>query len=251
MNPELSPITSKSTPGRGTMTLRWAVLAGGLLLLAAVLIGRQFGHLLPVLEETVARHGALGWVLFVLVAMVCTSVFVPDTVFAVMAGMLYGVLGGTVIITVAVFLTASVDFLLARRWLFGTVRRWLERQPRLAAIERAIHREGFRFQFLLRLTPLSPVVLSYVLGTTPTRFGTFLAACVGLIPGLFAEVYLGHVARRIARVAHDPSLHSPAHTVFALLSLASCLAILAWLTRIARRAIADAEGSGKERAGAE
>lgn len=248
MNPDPSPLPTASAPGPGGMTLRWKMLTGAGFLVAAVLLGREFGHLMPVLRAWAASQGALGWVLFVVAVMVFTSVFVPDTVFAVTAGMLYGVAGGTALVTVAVFLTASMNFLVARRWLSGTVRRWLDRQPRMAAIERAIHREGFRFQLLLRLTPLSPVALSYALGTTPTRFGTFIAACVGLIPGLFVEVYLGHVAQSVAQVAHAPSHHSPAHTVFTVGSLAACLAVFAYITRIARRALAGQESDLSEAA---
>lgn len=230
--------TARNPPG-----LRARILGGALVLLVIAALGREFGHRLPELEHWIASQGFLGWVVFVAATMVCTSLFVPDTVFAVMAGVLYGVLGGTTIITVAVLLTASVNFVMARRWLFDVVRRWLERQPRLAAIERAVQREGLRLQFLIRLTPLSPVAVSYVLGTTTTRFVTFLTACVGLIPALFVEVYLGHFARHMVRVAHEPSSLSKTHTLFTVLSLALCLAVLAYISRIARKALAEAEAA--------
>ena len=62
---------------------------------------------------------------------------------------------------------------IARLFLHEMVRRWLSGNPRLAAIERAVNREGFRFQFLLRLTPLHPVTVSYLLGAGNTRFRRF------------------------------------------------------------------------------
>lgn len=241
MNPDIPTPNPERPADRGATTLRWRILGGGLLLLAAGLLGREFGHHLPALDRWIASQGFWGWAVFILVTVVGTSLFVPDTVFAVMAGVLYGVAGGTAIITLAVFLTASVDFLVARRWLFGVVRRWLERQPRLAAIERAVQREGLRFQFLIRLTPLSPVAVSYVLGTTHTRFGPFLAACLGLIPGLFVEVYLGHVAQHVVRTVNEPSVHSRTHTAVTLASLAVCLCVLAYITRLARRALSEVE----------
>jgi len=203
--------------------------------------GREFGHRLPELELWIERQGFLGWLVFLLVTVVGTSLFIPDTVFAVMAGVLWGVPGGSLLITVAALLTASLNFLLARRWLHATVRRWLERQPRLAAIERAVQHEGLRFLLLIRLTPLSPVAVSYLLGTTRTRFGPFLLACAGLIPGLVVEVYLGHVAKHVAHVAGEPEAHPRVHTVLTVAGLALCFALLAYITRIARRAIADAE----------
>ncbi|MBN8247433.1 MAG: VTT domain-containing protein [Verrucomicrobia bacterium] len=203
--------------------------------------GRELGHRLPAIEQWIEGQGLAGWVVFIALTVVGTSLLVPDTVFAVMAGVLYGVPGGSLIITLAAFLTASLNFLLARRWLHAPVRRWLERQPRLAAIERAVHREGLKFLFLIRLTPLSPVAVSYLLGTTPTRFGPFLLACAGLIPGLVVEVYVGHVAKHVVHVAGDPDAHSRMHTGLTVAGLVLCLALMAYVTRIARRAIAEAE----------
>jgi len=235
---------SHTTPESGTRhTPEWLRHAAMALVLLGVLVwvGRELGHRLPAIEQWIEQQGFAGWVVFIALTVVGTSLFIPDTVFAVMAGVLYGVPGGSLLITVAAFLTASLNFLLARRWLHAAVRRWLERQPRLAAIERAVQREGLRFLFLIRLTPLSPVAVSYLLGTTPTRFGPFLLACTGLIPGLVVEVYLGHVAKHVVRVAGDPEAHSRAHTVLTVAGLALCLALLAYITRIARQAIASAE----------
>lgn len=203
--------------------------------------GRTLGHRVPAMEQWIEGQGLLGWVAFIGLTVLGTSLLVPDTVFAVMAGVLYGVPGGSLIITLAAFLTASLNFLLARRWLHAPVRRWLEGQPRLAAIERAVHREGLRFLFLIRLTPLSPVAVSYLLGTTPTRFGPFLLACTGLIPGLVVEVYVGHVAKHVVHVAGDPAAHSWVHTALTVAGLVLCLTLMAYVTRIARRAIAEAE----------
>ncbi|MBL9175409.1 MAG: TVP38/TMEM64 family protein [Verrucomicrobiales bacterium] len=217
------------------------VIAGVLLLMVAAGVGREVGHRIPALESWIEQQGIWGWLVFVGVTLVCTSCFVPDTLFAVMAGVLYGVAGGTAIITVAVLLTAVLNFTLARWWLHGMVRRWLSRRPRLAAIERAVDREGLRFLVLLRLTPLSPVAVSYLLGTTRTRFIPFLASSLGLIPGLFVEVYLGHVARHVVGAAGAVPGHSHAHAALTLMGLALCFALLAYVTRIARRAIAEAE----------
>ncbi|MBX3732254.1 MAG: VTT domain-containing protein [Verrucomicrobiae bacterium] len=216
----------------------------GLVLLAlAAWFGTRFGHQLPALESWVAQQGALGWLIFVAAAIVGTSLFIPDTVFAVAAGALFGFAGGAALMTTAVLLTATLNFTLARRWLRGPVRRWIEHQPRLAAVERAVGREGLRFLFLLRLTPLSPVAVSYLLGTTSTRFGPFLATSLGILPTLWVEVYLGHVAGHIVRVAANPGAHRHLHTLLTVSGLVVAVLFLAYVTRIARKAIAEAEAA--------
>lgn len=204
-------------------------------------LGRYFGHHLPALENWIATHGWLGALFFVAAVIVSTSLFVPDTIFAVLAGVLFGVGWGTLAVVCASLLTASVDFAISRQLLQDPVRRWLAANPRLAAIEQAVKREGLRFLFLLRLTPIHPVTVSYVLGATQTRFSTFLAASLGLILGLFVEVYFGYVARHVAMVAGQVSEHSTLHTVLTIAGLLACVAVLVYVTRLARRALAGYE----------
>jgi uncharacterized membrane protein YdjX (TVP38/TMEM64 family) len=212
-----------------------------LLLIAAVWLGRYFGHHLPALENWIASHGVGGIIVFVGVVIVFTSIFVPDTLFAIIAGALFGLAWGTVVAIIASLCTATVNFLVSRLFLHETVRRWLARNPRLAAIERAVNREGFRFQFLLRLTPLHPVTVSYMLGASNTRYPTFLAACLGLIPGLAVEVYFGYVAKHVAKVAGNVGEHSALHSALTIAGLALCVVLMVYVTRLARKAIAGYE----------
>lgn len=220
----------------------WIKAAAAILLVVvAVVAGRAFGHHIPELESWIAQHGFIGEAVFVIALVLATSMFVPDSLFAVMAGVLFGLARGTVLVVMGVMLTAAFNFVISRKIAREPVRRGLERVPKLAAIERAVNDEGFRFQFLLRLTPISPVTLNYLLGVTSTRFPTFLTACLGMIPGLFVEVYLGHVAKHVAELAHDPRHHERSHTILTLGGLVLCIVVLAYVTRLARRAVARQE----------
>ena len=147
---------------------RWTQLALlTLFVLAAIGLGRSFGHHIPALDRWIAANGLAGVLVFIGAVVLFTSVFVPDTVFAVIAGTLFGLGWGTLVVCLASLGTATVDFFLARWFLRERVRRWLAHRPRLAAIEQAVNREGLRFQFLLRLTPLNPVTVSYVRSSPP------------------------------------------------------------------------------------
>ncbi len=244
------PAPALPQPGIGPFRVRAVLyaLGGIILLLAAIGLGRSLGHRLPELEHWIGQQGMVGWLVFILLVVVGTSVFVPDTIFAVMAGVLFGVIEGTVLIAVAALLTASLNFALSRLWLHRLVRRWLTRQPRLAAIEQAVNREGLRFQVLLRLAPLNPVSVSYLLGSTNTRFRTFITASLALVPGLFVEVYFGHVAKHLAQVADDPARHGHGQFLLTVAGLVVCLALLVYLTRVARKAIAQYEQGGSREA---
>jgi uncharacterized membrane protein YdjX (TVP38/TMEM64 family) len=220
----------------------WIKLGLGLLLIgSAVVLGRDFGHHLPAIEESIESQGPWGYVTYVLAVVVLTSAFVPDTVFAVMAGMLFGVVWGTGIMTAACRLTATLDFGLGRFFLQQAVRQWLARKPHLAAIERAVERQGFRFQFLLRLTPINPVTVSYVLGATNTRYPPCLVACLGLVPSLFVEVYFGYVAKHVAKISGKATEHSTLQSAVTIAGLLICVVVLVYVVRVARRALAECE----------
>ncbi len=235
---------TKTQPAAGTtgggdqVQLRWKLVAGAGLLLAATWVGSYFGHHLPAFERWIVSHGVAGFVVFVIALVVCTSLFVPDTIFAVAAGVLFGLVWGTVLVVAGSLLTAGLDFAIARHLLRARVRRWLEASPKLAAIERAMAREGLRLQFLLRLTPIHPVTVSYVLGASQTRFSTFLTASLGLIPALFVEVYFGYTAKHLAKAAGQISEHSSLHTAFTIAGLLLSAGLLAYVVRLARRALA-------------
>ena len=217
----------------------WLKLAAGVgLLVAAIWLGRYFGHHLPAFERWVESHGVAGFVIFVLALVVCTSLFVPDTIFAVAAGVLFGLVWGTVLVVVGSLLTAGLDFVISRHLLRARVRRWLEARPKLAAVERAVAREGLRLQFLLRLTPINPVTVNYVLGASQTQFSAFAAATPGFIPALFVEVYFGYTAKHLAKVTGQVSEYSSLHTVVTIAGLMLSVVLLAYVVRLSRRALA-------------
>lgn len=237
-NSALARPDAGASAGNDRFRLRWKLAMGAVLLVAAIWLGSFFGHHLPAFERWVESHGIAGFVVFVIALVVCTSLFVPDTIFAVAAGVLFGLVWGTVLVVAGSLLTAGLDFAISRHVLRARVRRWLEASPKLAAVERAVACEGLRLQFLLRLTPIHPVTVSYVLGASETRFATFLTACLGLIPALFVEVYFGYTAKHLAKAAGEVSEHSSLHTAFTIAGLLLSAGLLAYVVRLARRALA-------------
>ena len=117
----------------------------------------------------------------------------------------------------------------------------LERHPKLQAIQHAVNQEGLRLQLLLRMAPISPVTVSYVLGATGVRFWTFLIATAGLIPAILMNAYFGYTANHVTKVAGNASEQSTMHTVATIVGLVVCVVISIAITRIATKAISDAE----------
>lgn len=222
-------------------TIGFRLLVGLTVLSAVVWFGRDVADEIKVMESWIAGHGVWGRVAFVAAIIVFTSMFVPDTVLAIAGGALFGLLWGTVLTAVGTVLTAALNFLTARSLLRPRIERMLEQHPKLRAIRDAANREGLRLQLLLRLAPINPVSISYVLGASGVRFSTFLIATVGLIPGLFAEVYFGYTASHLTKVAGKVSEHSTLHTVVTVAGFVVCVLLMIVIGRIATKALADVE----------
>ena len=65
----------------------------------------------------------------------------------------------------------------------------------------AVARSELKINMLLRLTPLNPATVSYILGATGVRFPGFLLACLALTPHLLIEVYFGFAGKHLARIS--------------------------------------------------
>jgi uncharacterized membrane protein YdjX (TVP38/TMEM64 family) len=212
----------------------------GVAVLALVFwVGRFAAHELKAVEDWIAGLDYWGPLAFMALLIVGTSLFVPDTLFAVAGGALFGLAWGTVLTFVAASLSAVLNFWISRKLLRERVLAILAGRPKLAAIERAASRQGLRLLILLRLTPLNPATISYAVGASEIGFGAFLVGCVGLAPGLFVEVYFGYVVTHVAHLAGGAHEHSRLHLVITAVGFAMCVVLLLYVTRLAHRALKD------------
>jgi uncharacterized membrane protein YdjX (TVP38/TMEM64 family) len=133
------------------------------------------------------------------------------------------------------------NYWFAHKLLRDRITHVLQRHRKLQAIQRAVQREGFRLQFMLRLAPLNAVSVSYVLGATGVRFPPLLLATVGLIPALFVEVYFGYVAKHVTKTVANVSTPSTLHHVLTIGGFLVCVVLIISIARVAQRALVDAE----------
>ncbi len=205
-----------------------------------VALGRWFGAEIPRIEAHVAEMGFWGPLVLMILVALLTPLFIPDTLFALSAGALFGLLWGTAIMVAGALAASCICYVFSRYLFRSRVQLLLSRNERTAAVVAATEQQGLRIQLLLRLTPLSPVLLSYALGTTRTRFSTFLIACLGIVPGVFVEVYFGYVAKHAAKLAGNVNPESTLHHVATFSGLAICLIAMYFITQTARKALSEA-----------
>jgi uncharacterized membrane protein YdjX (TVP38/TMEM64 family) len=133
------------------------------LLVMVVWFGRHAGGEIKSMESWIEGHGLWGGIAFVAMVVVFTSVFVPDTLLEIAAGVMFGLFWGTVLISVSAIITAALSYFFAGKLLRPRIDKLLENHPKLRAIARAANREGLRLQLLMRLSPLNQVLVSYAM----------------------------------------------------------------------------------------
>ncbi|HET9229383.1 MAG TPA: TVP38/TMEM64 family protein [Thermoanaerobaculia bacterium] len=195
-----------------------------------ILGGRQLEVYLPQFRAWVEGLGALAPVVFVLGYAVATLAFIPGSALTLAAGAIFGVVEGTIYTLLGATLGASAAFLVARYVARGAIERRISGNPRFAAIDRAVGREGFKIVALLRLSPALPfTLLNYALGLTRVRFLHYLAASIAMLPGTLLYVYSGAAVGDLAEGAGNWALLG--------VGLVATIVVTTFVTRLAGRAL--------------
>ena len=216
-------------------------LSVGLLLVAAiVLAGDEIQTHINAIEAWIKNLGPWSVMVFVGLFVVATSFIVPDTVLSIMAGALFGLVWGIAAVVGGSLLAAALQYALAQRLLRSRIERALAAKPSLAAIQRAVSRNEFRLQVLLRLTPLNPAMINYILGAAGVRFVGFLVACLALVPYLAIEVYFGYAAKHLARMAGQETHAGLLHDATVIGGLVMTIVVMVMVSRTARKAVMEA-----------
>lgn len=216
------------------------LVIGLLMLIAILVIGREIDHHINAIESWIGKLGPWGVLAFVGLFVFATSFLLPDTVLCIIAGALFGLRWGIIAVVGGSLLAGSLQFALAHQLLRTSIQRALAARPSLEAIQRAVSHDQFRLQVLLRLAPLNPATISYLLGAAGVRFSGLLIGCLALIPNLAIEVYFGHAGKHVARMASGNARTAHLHDMVIISGLAMCVVVMVLISKIARRAVRQA-----------
>ena len=87
--------------------------------------------------------------------------------------------------------------------------------------------------------------VNYIFGSAGVPFGSYLLAALGMVPGLFVEVYFGHLARHVAKSSAGVSSHSTGHLLLMIAGFIGCVALMIGIGHLGKRAIDKAEAEVK------
>lgn len=175
-------------------------LVAALAILAGVVLAWAFGvydHLRPEnlagLQRWVSGLGPWAPILYMVAYVLLELAFVPALPLTILAGVAFGPVWGTLYAWVGATLSAGLAFLVARYGWREMVAHWVAKSPRMARIDGAVVRHGWRILAFTRLVPVFPFNLqNYAYGLTGIRFSTYLlVSAVFMLPGTAAFTLAG------------------------------------------------------------
>jgi uncharacterized membrane protein YdjX (TVP38/TMEM64 family) len=208
---------------------------------ALVALARYF-RIDLLLKETVDwidGQGAVGGAAFIAIYIAACVFLVPGSVLTLGAGVIWGVVGGTAMVSVASTLGATAAFLTGRYLARGWVSTKIEGNRKFSAIDEAVGREGWKIVGLTRLSPVFPFnLLNYAFGLTGVRLKHyFFASWIGMFPGTVMYVYLGAVAGDLATIGAGGAQKTPAEWGMMMVGLLATVAVTLYVTKIAKAAL--------------
>eukprot|EP01116_Phalansterium_solitarium_P011215 TRINITY_DN26833_c0_g1_i1.p1 TRINITY_DN26833_c0_g1~~TRINITY_DN26833_c0_g1_i1.p1 ORF type:complete len:290 (-),score=53.98 TRINITY_DN26833_c0_g1_i1:270-1139(-) len=181
--------------------------------------------------------GYVGPIIYGTVHMLAVSVCFPATIlFELGAGFLYGLFGGVLIVLAAKTFGACIAFLLGRTLLRNWVRAKVAGNERFSNVYKNIGKDGWKFAFLLRLSPLPSWLNNYGLALTEIKFSAFIAATmIGTLPMITQHVYVGTLVQHATHLGGDLSALTGSwlQTAFMLVGFGATIVISRMLVKYA------------------
>ena len=192
--------------------------------------------------EWIKNMGTAGMGVFAGLYILACVFFIPGSLLTLGAGAIYGVVVGSLIVSVSSTLGATVAFLVGRYVARGWIAKKIEGNARFSAIDDAVADEGWRIVGLTRLSPIfSFNLLNYAYGLTRVSLCEYvLASWIGMMPGTVMYVYLGSLAGDLASLgAETDRATTPGEWALYGLGLLATIGVTIYVTKIAKKALAE------------
>lgn len=193
-------------------------------------------------------RGALTWIsglgplapLFFIALYIVACVFMlPGSILTLGAGAVFGVVKGSIAVSIGATLGAACAFLVGRYLARGWVARRIAGNKRFTAIDESVEREGWKIVLLVRLSPIFPFnLLNYAFGLTKVRLKSyFFASWLGMIPGTVMYVYIGSLAGDLAKLGAGGRSRTTGEWILYGIGLLATVVVTVFITRIARKSL--------------
>lgn len=183
--------------------------------------------------------GTLGAIAFITIYIIATVAFLPGSILTLGAGVVFGVVWGSIYVFIGATLGATAAFLVGRYLARGWVSRKIAGNKKFTAIDQAVGKEGLKIVLLTRLSPIFPFnLLNYALGITGVSLKDFFIGSVGMLPGTIMYVYIGSLAGNLAMIGTETQPTNPTlQWIIRILGFVATVAVTIYVTRVAQKAL--------------
>jgi uncharacterized membrane protein YdjX (TVP38/TMEM64 family) len=189
--------------------------------------------------QSIDNLGSVGAFAFIGLYIIATVAFLPGSILTLGAGVVFGVVWGSLYVLIGATLGATAAFLVGRYLARNWVARKIEGNKKFAAIDRAVGKEGLKIVLLTRLSPVFPFnLLNYAFGITGVSLKDYFIGSVGMIPGTIMYVYIGSLAGNLARIGTETQPTNPTvQWAIRIIGFIATVAVTIYVTRIAKKAL--------------
>ena len=212
----------------------------GLIIIAKqLLLVTSLNGSLQNLLQWIDSLGNVGYLAFILVYIIATIFLISGLILTLGAGVIFNVIKGSILVSIASTLGAIIAFLIGRYVARGWVKKQIEKQPNFQLIDEAVAKEGWKIVGLTRLSPLFPFVfLNYAFGVTKVSLRDYtLASWIGMIPGTIMYVYIGSLIGDVASLGMEGREKTSLEWGLYIVGLVSTIAVTIYVTKIAKEAL--------------
>ena len=170
-----------------------------------------------------------GPVVFVVLYVLATVLFLPGSILTLGAGLVFGVAKGSILVSISATLGATAAFFVGRYLARGWVSKQIEANATFNAIDEAVAAEGWKIVGLTRLSPAFPFnLLNYAFGATRVT---------PRVPGTVMCVYIGSLAGDLATVGAGQHVRTASEWTLSTVGLLATIGVTVSVTRLARAAL--------------
>jgi uncharacterized membrane protein YdjX (TVP38/TMEM64 family) len=189
--------------------------------------------------NSIENLGAIGALAFILLYIIATVAFLPGSILTLGAGVVFGVVMGTLYVFIGATLGATAAFLVGRYFARNWVANKIAGNHKFRSIDEAVGKEGFKIVILTRLSPIFPFnLLNYAYGVTGVALKDYILASIGMLPGTMMYVYIGSLAGSLAKIGTEAQPADPIlQWTMRIIGFIATVAVTVYVTKLARKAL--------------
>ncbi|MGB3205740.1 MAG: TVP38/TMEM64 family protein [Crinalium sp.] len=189
--------------------------------------------------EWIDSLGAIGAIAFIFIYIIATVAFFPGSILTLGAGVVFGVVLGSLYVFIGAIIGATAAFLVGRYLARNWVAKKIATNQKFQAIDRAVAKEGLKIVLLTRLSPIFPFnLLNYAFGITGVSFKDYVLGSFGMIPGTIMYVYIGFLAGSLALIGTDSQPTNPTvQWIIRIIGFIATVVVTIYVSRIAKKAL--------------